>query len=209
MSLPLYLASASPRRLELLRQIGIEPRLLLPDAGEDAEALEQPLAGEAPRAYVQRVARAKFDAAALRLRRRGGPAGVVLAADTTVALGRSILGKPADRAQAVAMLERLSGRRHRVLTAVVAGLAGGPNEAEAPLQALSVSLVRFAPLDRAAIERYVESGEPFGKAGAYALQGRAAAFVQALAGSPSGVIGLPLYETALLLQRLGAELQCG
>lgn len=196
----IYLASQSPRRSQLLEQIGVPHRLLLPDAQEDAEALEAALAGESPTAYVQRVTALKLEAALARLERRDLPSAPVLCADTTVALGRRILGKPADAAEARAMLSALSGRSHRVLTAVALG-AGRRRGA-----ALSVSTVRFAPLDAARIRGYVASGEPLGKAGAYAVQGRAAAFIAHIAGSHSGIMGLPLHETAELLRGFGWRL---
>lgn len=196
----IYLASQSPRRSQLLEQIGVPHRLLLPDAQEDAEALEAALPGESPTAYVQRVTALKLDAALARLRRRGLPPAPVLCADTTVALGRRILGKPADVAEARAMLASLSGRSHRVLTAV--GLGAGRRRGAA----LSVSTVRFAPLDAARIRAYVASGEPLGKAGAYAVQGRAAAFIAHIAGSHSGIMGLPVFETAELLRGFGWRL---
>ena len=196
----IYLASQSPRRSQLLEQIGVPHRLLLPDAQEDAEALEAALPGESPTAYVQRVTALKLDAALARLKRRGLPPAPVLCADTTVALGRRILGKPADVAEARAMLASLSGRSHRVLTAVALG-AGRRRGA-----ALSVSTVRFAPLDAARIRAYVASGEPLGKAGAYAVQGRAAAFIAHIAGSHSGIMGLPVFETAELLRGFGWRL---
>ncbi|GAB4205262.1 MAG: Maf family protein [Tibeticola sp.] len=196
----IYLASQSPRRSQLLEQIGVPHRLLLPDGQEDAEALEAARKGESPTAYVQRVTALKLEAALTRLERRGLPPAPVLCADTTVALGRRILGKPADAAEARAMLSALSGRSHRVLTAVAVG-AGRRRGA-----ALSVSTVRFAPLDAARIRAYVASGEPLGKAGAYAVQGRAAAFIAHIAGSHSGIMGLPLFETAELLRGFGWRL---
>ena len=193
----IYLASQSPRRQELLRQIGIRFELLLPDADEDSEALEVALPGETPRHYVQRVTALKAGAAVLRLRRRGLRDAPILAADTTVALGRVVLGKPADAADAAAILARLASHTHRVLTAVA--ITSG---ARLDL-ALSESRVRFAPLTADEIRAYVASGEPFGKAGAYAIQGRAAAFIEHISGSQSGIVGLPLFETAALLRRHG------
>lgn len=192
-----YLASQSPRRQELLRQLGVPFALLLPDADEDAEALEVRTPGEDPRHYVQRVTALKAGAAVLRLRRRGLAPAPILAADTTVALGQSILGKPADDADAAAMLGRLSGRLHHVFTAVAV------TDGKRLALALSDSRVRFAPLDAATIARYVATGEPRGKAGAYAIQGGAAAFVSNIAGSHSGIVGLPLFETAGLLRQFG------
>jgi septum formation protein len=189
----LYLASQSPRRRQLLAQIGVTPELLLPDAEEDAEALEAERAGELPSAYVQRVTLAKLQAARARLQRRGLPPAPVLCADTTVALGRSILGKPADAADARSMLQRLSGRTHRVLTAVAL------HDGRRTQRALNVSHVRFVRLPPAVIEAYVASGEPngpIGKAGAYAIQSALAGWIEHIDGSHSGIMGLPLFETA-------------
>jgi septum formation protein len=192
-----WLASQSPRRAQLLQQIGVAHRLLLPDAAEDAESLEAVRPGELPSHYVQRVTRAKLRAAVARLRRRGDVAAPILSADTTVALGRCILGKPADAAEARAMLQRLSGRTHRVLTALAV------DDGRRTRTALQVSHVRFAPMPQAAIAAYVAGGEPFGKAGAYAIQGAIAAWVAHIDGSHSGIMGLPLHETALLLRAAG------
>jgi septum formation protein len=195
---PIYLASQSPRRRQLLVQIGVAHELLLPDADEDAEALEALRPGELPADYVVRVTRAKLDAAQERLVRRGWPLRPVLTADTTVALGRRILGKPANADEATAMLRALSGRSHRVLTAIAV------RHGDRVDAALSLSKVRFLQLPDDAIARYVASGEPFGKAGAYAIQGAIAGFVEHVAGSYSGIMGLPLCETAQLLRRAGA-----
>ncbi len=191
----IYLASQSPRRRQLLEQLGVTYQLLLPDADEDAEALEQVRPKEAPAVYVQRVTRLKLDAALQRLHRRGLPVAPVLCSDTTVAMGGVIFGKPTDPADAAAMLAQLAGRTHRVLTAVAVGL-GSRRE-----QVLSRSQVRFAPLGADAIEDYVGTGEPMGKAGSYGVQGRAAAFIARISGSYSGIMGLPLYETAQLLRQ--------
>jgi septum formation protein len=188
-----YLASQSPRRRQLLDQLGVQHRLLLPTEDEDAEALERVRRGEAPAAYVQRVTRAKLTAARARLGAKT-PA-PILCADTTVALGRRILGKPADAQHAREMLTALSGRGHRVLSAVA--LWTGTRR----LEALSVSSVRFAVLSTAVIEAYVASGEPFGKAGAYAIQSALAGWIERIEGSYSGIMGLPLAETAALLRR--------
>lgn len=190
----LYLASQSPRRLQLLQQLGVQPTLLLPGPDEDAEALEATQPGEPPEAYVLRVTRLKLLAAVARLRRRGEPPAPVLCADTTVALGRRIMGKPGDAGEALAMLQALSGRTHRVLTAVAV------HSGRRVQAALSVSRVRFAPLAPGLLQAYIASGEPFGKAGAYAIQGALAGWVQRIEGSHSGIMGLPLYETAQLLQ---------
>jgi len=191
----IYLASQSPRRAQLLAQLGVHHEPLLADDDEDAEALEAERGGELPADYVERVTRAKLAAARRRLAARRLPVAPILAADTTVAIGRRILGKPADAGQARAMLAVLSGRTHRVLTAV-AVTAG-----RRTLYALSVSRVHFAAIAAAEIEAYVASGEPFGKAGAYAIQGRAAAWIERIAGSYTGIMGLPLHETAQLLRR--------
>lgn len=192
-----YLASQSPRRRQLLEQLGVAYELLLPDETEDAEALEVVLPGEAPRAYVQRVTLLKLQAALTRMKKRGLPAAPVLCSDTTVALGKTILGKPDDVAHARAMLTSLSGNTHRVLTAVAMGTA------RKQVQTLSVSQVRFAPLTRAQIQSYVATGEPMGKAGAYAVQGKAAAYIEHISGSYSGIMGLPMFETAQLLRQFG------
>jgi len=197
----LWLASQSPRRRQLLAQIGVRHDLLLADASEDAEALEAERPGEAPEDYVRRVTLAKLAAAQHRLAARDLPRAPILCADTTVVLGRAILGKPRDAAEATAMLERLSGRTHRVLSAV----AVGSGEGGRARSALSISRVRFTPLDAAWIARYVASGEPFGKAGAYAIQGAVAAHVERIEGSYSGIMGLPLYETAKLLAKAGVR----
>ena len=192
-----YLASQSPRRRQLLEQLGVAYELLLPDETEDAEALEVVLAGEAPRAYVQRVTLLKLQAALARMKKRSLPAAPVLCSDTTVAVGKTILGKPDDAAHARAMLTTLSGNTHRVLTAVAMGTA------RKQVQTLSVSQVRFAPLTRAQIQSYVATGEPMGKAGAYAVQGKAAAYIEHISGSYSGIMGLPMFETAQLLRQFG------
>jgi septum formation protein len=189
----IYLASQSPRRRELLHQIGVAHELLLPRADEDAESLEAERAGEAPADYVQRVTLAKLRAAVARLQHSGLPPAPILCADTTVALGARILGKPRDAADAGATLRLLSGQTHHVITAVA--LAHQGHE----WRGVSTSTVRFASLSDAAIADYIATGEPFGKAGAYAIQGRAAAWIEHIAGSHSGITGLPLFETVQLL----------
>jgi septum formation protein len=194
-----YLASQSPRRRQLLEQLGVRYELLLPEAHEDSEALEAARPGETPAAYVRRVTGLKLDAALQRLQRRGLPAAPVLCSDTTVAMGRTLYGKPADPADAARMLRELSGHTHRVLTAV--SLQVGRRR----LQALSDSRVRFAPMTRAEIAAYVATGEPLGKAGAYAVQGRAAAHIERIAGSYTGIMGLPLCETARMLTAAGVR----
>ena len=195
-----YLASQSPRRRQLLAQLGVAHELLLADASEDAEALEAALPGELPADYVQRVTALKLAAACARHARRALPVAPILCADTTVAVGRQILGKPADAAQARQMLQRLSGRSHRVLTAIAL------HDGQRSHHALQVSQVRFAPLDQALIERYVASGEPFGKAGAYAVQSALAGWISRIDGSYSGVMGLPLHETAQLLRQASVQM---
>ncbi|HSN79877.1 MAG TPA: Maf family protein [Rhodoferax sp.] len=192
-----YLASQSPRRRQLLEQLGVAYELLLPAADEDAEALEAMLPHEAPLTYVQRVTQLKLDAALQRLRDRDLPPAPILCSDTTVALGRAILGKPANAGDAERILSTLSGKTHRVLTAVALGTA------EVRRQAVSISRVTFAPMTPEQIRAYVATGEPMGKAGAYAVQGRAAAYISGLSGSYSGIMGLPMFETAQLLKAFG------
>ena len=191
-----YLASQSPRRQELLRQLGVQYELLLPRPDEDAEALEAELSGEAADAYVQRVCVLKAKAARARLLASARMPAPVLVADTTVTIDGLILGKPLHEEDALAMLERLAGREHEVLTALAVVDADG-----ALLEpALSRSTVRFGSASRAALQRYAASGEPLGKAGAYGIQGRAAEFIERIDGSYSGIMGLPLFETAALLR---------
>ncbi len=194
----IYLASRSPRRRELLSQIGVRYHLLLfrarPDAPPDVDETLQP--GEAPDAYVERVARAKAEAGWKLLRLRNLPLAPVLAADTTVALDGTIFAKPTDRKQAAEMLAALAGQRHEVLTAVAL------KRDEDLYSALSRSEVQFKKLSAEEIAQYVATGEGDDKAGAYAIQGRAARFIVELHGSYSGVMGLPLYETGQLLEKL-------
>ncbi len=193
----IYLASQSPRRRELLGQIGVAHELLLPTPDEDAESLEIALLGELPEVYVQRVTALKLIAASARLTRARGLNKPILCADTTVALGNTILGKPDDAAHAQRMLRTLSGQTHRVFTAIAIGWG------DKTVQALCVSEVSFAELSDAEIDTYVASGEPMGKAGAYGVQGRAATFIARIEGSYSGIMGLPLFETAQALRELG------
>ncbi len=195
----IYLASRSPRRRELLAQVGIRFDLLLFRASprEDAEVDETWLAGETPDDYVVRVARAKAVFGTGLLARRHLPARPVLAADTTLDLDGEVIGKPKDEADAAAILARLAGRSHRVLTAIA--MADG-NRLE---HRLSASDVRFRSLSDDEIRRYVRSGEPMDKAGAYGIQGRAALFIDEIRGSHSGIVGLPLCDTALLLRDFG------
>jgi septum formation protein len=192
----IYLASQSPRRSQLLSQIGVRHELLLPAIEEDAEALEAVMPGEAPITYVQRVTKLKLNAALLRLQTRGLPPAPVLCSDTTVALGNRIFGKPADGPDAHQMLQSLSGQTHRVLTAIAIGHAG------TAWTALSESEVTFSAMTTSQIKDYVLTGEPIGKAGAYAVQGGAAAYISRICGSYTGIMGLPLFETAQLLAAL-------
>lgn len=189
----IYLASQSPRRAQLLELLAVKFELLLPDANEDVEVLEIALKNEIPSAYVQRVTGLKLDAAIARMGRRGLPVAPVICSDTTVAMGRNIHGKPNDAADAIRMLTALQGRTHRVLTAVAV------QSVRKRVQDLSISKVTFAAMTPQQIKAYVATGEPMGKAGAYAIQGKAAAYVSHIAGSYSGIMGLPMHETATLL----------
>lgn len=193
----IYLASRSPRRRELLTQIGVHFELLMfrGEPRQDAEALEDILPGESPEDYVRRVACAKAAFAVRLCRRRGLAPRLVLAADTTLDVDGEIVGKPRDERDAEAILKRLSGRTHRVLTAVAVA------DAERVEHLLSISDVVFRDLSGEEIHAYVRSGEPMDKAGAYGIQGRAAIFVAEIRGSHSGIVGLPLCETAQLLRR--------
>ena len=195
----LYLASRSPRRRELLNQIGISFDTIVFRGGTraDPETDETPLVAEDPLVYVERVARAKAEHGLRIVQERKLPLRPVLAADTTLEFAGEIIGKPLDQADAVAILRRLSGQTHRVLTGVAVNHLGHTE------YLLSCSEVRFRPLDDEEIRHYVLSGEPMDKAGAYGIQGRAGLFVEHLAGSYSGVMGLPVCETGQLLKRLG------
>jgi septum formation protein len=193
------LASQSPRRSQLLDQIGVAHTLLVAEADEDAESLEAVVGAEAPARYVARVTGLKLEAAMQRLKRQGLTAAPVLCADTTVCLGREILGKPVDAADAARMLKRLAGQSHRVLTAVAV------QKGAKRVAALSESWVRFAPMTPAQIKSYVATGEPMGKAGAYGVQGMAATYIEQIRGSYSGIMGLPLFETSALLRTLGVR----
>jgi septum formation protein len=191
-----YLASQSPRRRQLLTQIGIQYELLLAGPEEDSEALETVMSGELPLTYVKRVTQLKLDAAVSRMNQRGLPNAPILCADTTVALGRHILGKPEDAKDALRMLKMLSGQTHRVLTAVA--VASKRKRAIC----VSVSQVTFAPMKLSEMKFYVASGEPMGKAGAYGIQGLAATYISEIKGSYSSIMGLPLFETAQLLKQI-------
>ena len=195
----IYLASRSPRRRELLHQIGVRFDLMLfrVPPREDPDVNEDPLAGETALDYVVRVCRAKALHGARQMRQRRLPPRLVLAADTTLDLDGEIIGKPRDEADAAAILGRLSGRMHRVLTAVAVA------DDERIEHLVSSSEVQFRALSTEEIKRYVASGEPLDKAGAYGIQGYAGMFVAEIRGSHSGIVGLPLCETALLLRRFG------
>ena len=193
-----YLASQSPRRQALLDQIGVAYQVLLPSDPAAAEALEAVLPQEPALRYVKRVTRLKVQAAMRQIHQQSLPFAPVLCADTTVVVDGQILGKPANARQATDMLRLLSGKAHQVLTAVAIG-----HNQDIQL-ALSRSRVKFAPMTAADIQDYVASEEPMGKAGAYAIQGRASAFISHVSGSYSGIMGLPLYETTLLLKQIGA-----
>ena len=197
----IYLASQSPRRQELLKQIGVRYEMLLPTLGEDAEGIETPLPYEKARDYVKRVTLAKASLALKRWRNSGLPWAPILCADTTVSLPNSengeILGKPNDANDARRILEMLSGKTHEVLTAIA--LINNPEDV--PNCVVQISEVEFANLSSEQISTYIASQGPFGKAGAYGIQGSAGAFISKINGSYSGIMGLPLYETAQLLER--------
>lgn len=199
----IYLASKSPRRRELLRQIGVSFDVLTfrtGERGDDADVDETPFDGESVEHYVERLALTKAEAGLRRTLWRKLPRQPVLAADTTLEVDGDIIGKPTDAAHARAILQRLSGRSHRVLTAIA--VSDG-----ARIRSLtSVSEVRFRPLGGDDIRHYIASGEPMDKAGAYGIQGRAAMFVEEIRGSYSGIMGLPLFETAQLLEAFGYPL---
>jgi septum formation protein len=194
----IYLASKSPRRRELLKQIGVHYELLMMrEHAPRVDVDETPLPHETAHTYVERIVRMKSDMALQVMRQRKLPSRPILTADTTVTLDGNILGKPVDKADAVRILLKLSGESHQVLTAVAVAVE---NDVK---QVLTTSFVTFAPLSEEDIKRYVETGEPMDKAGAYAVQGVAAKFISKLSGSYSGVMGLPLYETANLLRQCG------
>ncbi|MEA9568816.1 Maf family protein [Polynucleobacter sp. AP-Nickl1-40-C4] len=197
----IYLASQSPRRQEILRQMGVRFEMLLPSSDEDSESIETPLPQEKARTYVERVTLAKSAAALLRWGKSGLPWAPILCADTTVSLPThpdgEILGKPVDAEDATRILTMLSGKIHEVLSSVAVTVS--PDEK--PIQLVQVSKVQFADLSTEHIDAYIASGEPFGKAGAYGIQGLGGAFIPSIQGSYSGIMGLPIYETKLLLDR--------
>jgi septum formation protein len=198
----IYLASKSPRRRELLRQVGVDFDLLSlrTDPARGIDVSEDVDGDEPAHDYVERVARAKGEFAWKVLHLRRMPLRPVLSADTTVSIDGHILGKPADTDEAVAMLERLSGRTHQVLTSVVV------HSSDLVEQVTQVSDVRFAKLSPDAIRAYCATPEPYDKAGAYGIQGLAALFIEHIKGSHSGIMGLPVYETAQLLRKAGVAL---
>lgn len=198
----IYLASKSPRRRELLRQVGVEFELLAlrSDPARGPDVSEEAHPGEDPHLYVARVAREKGAFAWKVLQQRRQALRPVLAADTTVTIDGLILGKPENMDEAVAMLERLSGRTHQVLTSVAV------HHLDMAEQVTQVSNVRFARLSPAAIKAYCSTPEPYDKAGGYGIQGSAALFVEHIEGSHSGIMGLPLFETANLLRKAGLPL---
>ena len=202
----IYLASQSPRRQELLKQMGVRYEMLAPSSGEDSENIETPLLHEKARAYVERVTLAKSTAALARWQKSGLAWAPILCADTTVSLpGNSegeILGKPTDVTDAARILNMLSGKTHEVLTAVTLTI----DPSKQALCLVQVSRVHFAKLSPEQIAAYIASGEPFGKAGAYGIQGHGGTFIPSIEGSYSGIMGLPIFETAQLLER--AQVTC-
>ena len=208
----IYLASQSPRRQELLTQIGVQFELLLADSSEDVESLEIQLPDEPALDYVKRVTLAKLTAAKQRLHVRGLPSAPILCADTTVALmeedGKSnkeiILGKPSDHQDAKRILHLLSGKTHQVHTAVAVMRNPHINDDE-PRLLVSSSQVTFKSLSNEEIDAYVISKEPMGKAGAYGIQGIGGCLISSISGSFSGIMGLPLYETSQLMHETGVQ----
>lgn len=198
----IYLASKSPRRRELLRQIGVEFELLMlrEEPGRHGAVSEEPIPGEAPDVYVARIAREKAQSAWAAVHWRKLPARPVLAADTTVTVDNQILGKPADAEDAMRMLRSLSGRTHQVLTAVAVIANDQLNES------LQRSEVSFADLSDETLRAYCATSEPYDKAGSYGVQGHAAQFIERITGSYSGIMGLPLFETSRLLKQAGIKL---
>lgn len=193
----IYLASRSPRRRELLKQLGVpfEVLLLREHTSRAADISEEVREGETPSRYVERICRTKAETGWLRILQRQLPRLPVLAADTTVYIEDRVIGKPANRVEAAEMLRTLSGREHRVVTAVAVAWESGVE------LVLNDNIVKFRALSPAEIQQYVETGEPLDKAGGYAIQGRAAAFIPEIMGSFTGVMGLPLFETATLLAK--------
>ena len=197
----IYLASRSPRRLELLQQMGIACKtvLLREETMRTRDVDETALPGENPFLYVERMSKMKAEIGVLRARQRGLPVMPMLGADTIVVFNGTIFGKPANPGDATRMLKLLSGTQHEVLTAVAV------TDGTRLLHDTSISRVRFRDLTESEIASYIASGEPMGKAGAYAIQGIAAVFVERLEGSYSGVMGLPIFETSMLLSQFGIK----
>jgi septum formation protein len=196
-----YLASKSPRRLELLQQMGVACKMILlrEEGGRMKDIDEDPLSSENPFVYVERMAKMKADIGVLRAKQRGLPPMPLIGADTTVVFNGTILGKPKNAEDAVRMLKMLSGTTHEVLSAVAV------THSNRMLHDVSISRVRFRDLTDSEIKNYIATGEPMGKAGSYAIQGLGAVFVERLEGSYSGVMGLPIYETSVLLSRFGVS----
>ena len=197
----IYLASRSPRRLELLQQMGIACKtvLLREETNRQRDVDETPLSSENPYIYVERMAKMKAEIGVLRARQRALPAMPLLGADTIVVFNGTIFGKPADQADARRMLKLLSGTQHEVLTGVAI------TDGTRLLHDTSISRVRFRDLTDAEISAYIATSEPMGKAGAYAIQGMGAVFIERLEGSYSGVMGLPIFETSMLLSQFGIK----
>jgi len=202
----IYLASQSPRRQELLKQMGVRYEMLAPSPSEDSESIETPLLHEKARSYVERVALAKSTAALARWQKSGLTWAPILCADNTVSLPNDndgeILGKPIAASDAARILNMLSGKTHEVLTAIALTI----DPSKKPLCLVQVSKVHFAKLAPKQITAYIASGEPFGKAGAYGIQGLGGTFIPSIEGSYSGIMGLPIFETAQLLER--AQVTC-
>jgi septum formation protein len=197
----IYLASKSPRRLELLQQMGVACKMILlrEDGGRMRDIDEEPLPSENPFVYVERMAKMKADIGVLRAKQRGLAPRPVIGADTSVVFNGTILGKPKNAEDAARMLKMLSGTTHEVLTSVAV------TNAERMLHDVSISRVRFRDITDNEVKNYIASGEPMGKAGSYAIQGLGGVFVERIEGSYSGVMGLPIYETAILLGRFGVN----
>lgn len=193
----MWLASQSPRRLELLQMLGIKAHLFIPQTGEQAEALEAAQPNENPKDYVQRVTMLKLNTAVQKLNEQNQQ-GLVLAADTTVALGHDILGKPATPNQAFTMLEALSNQQHQVFTAVAVANLGNATQK----MIVHTSTVSFATIPEPFMKHYIESGQPFDKAGGYGIQGAISQFIFNINGSHSGIMGLPLHETSKLIRTM-------
>ena len=196
-----WLASRSPRRLELLQTLGLDVRVFLAQNSPEAEALEAPFENEDPLRYVQRVTQLKLNAA-LQAMRSQHLSGLVLAADTTVALNNTILGKPQDAAEAFQMLRSLSNTTHEVHTAVAGAWLNTHGTAPVTANTVQTSHVEFVTLPETFIHAYIASGEPFDKAGAYGIQGIAGQYVRHISGSHSGIMGLPLFETSELIRHI-------